>query len=111
MTFTVSVIYPKLTTHDLSQPIRFDFDYYLNKHVAGAIALQKPLGLLSWRVVSFLDDPASPFAVQTTLDWPDEESASKALGNEKAMRDMAEDLRNFTDLEPVVVKGRVMGAT
>ena len=85
---------------------RFDLDYYTEKHILPAVNLWKTKGLQSYWVVSYLNDPRSSIAVLLMMEWPDEEIALREMGDPELKNAAEADVINYTDLTPVIMKGR-----
>jgi len=85
---------------------RFDLDYYTEEHIQPAVDIWKIKGSQSYRVVSYLNDPRSSIAVLLMMEWPDEEIALREMGDPELRNAAEADVINYTDLSPVIVKGR-----
>ncbi|KAJ4256272.1 hypothetical protein NW762_009352 [Fusarium torreyae] len=85
----------------------FDMDYYLKKHMPFVSAKFGPLGLKSWKIISF--EEGAPFQVQATLEWDSIEAIDKAVASE-AGKEVFGDVPNFYSEQPVLLKGPVVGA-
>lgn len=63
------------------------------------------MGLKGWSVIEFDDD--APYKVQATLDWGSVEEVTKAVESEVAQTVFG-DIPNFSDKQPVVLKGPII---
>jgi uncharacterized protein (TIGR02118 family) len=84
----VSVLYPKGG--------KFDFDYYVNKHMQLVHKLLDPFGLVSTEVNKGVGD--SPFMAAGHLVFKNIDDMQKALQAHDP--ELAADLVNFTDVQP-----------
>lgn len=83
-------------------------DYYLSSHMPLVGKLWGPQGLKGWKVVKFGDD--QPHSVQATLEWADIKDFQKAAGGEHTAQIMG-DVPNFSDKEPVLMPGSIVGSS
>ncbi|KAK4497178.1 hypothetical protein PRZ48_011628 [Zasmidium cellare] len=95
---TMTVLYPSGGT--------FNMPYYLSTHMPLAEKHWKPYGAKSWKVVKLGDD--APYAVQATIEWGSMEQFLKAAQGPE-IKEIQGDVKNFSDKEPVVVFGEVVG--
>jgi len=56
--------------------------------------------------VSYLEDLRSSIAVLLMMEWPNEEIALREMGNLELRNAAEADVINYTDLTPVIMKGR-----
>ncbi|KAL7624676.1 hypothetical protein AAE478_006246 [Parahypoxylon ruwenzoriense] len=95
MTITLNIGYPK--------DAHFDLAYYLEKHLPLAGDSWKRAGMGPWRALAGAD-PNSPYAVLVQIEWPSIEAFQRAQAEtppDERQRFM-DDMKNFTDKEPVV---------
>lgn len=83
-------------------------DYYMSTHMPLVAKHWTQYGLKSWKVIKFGDDAA--FSVQATLEWGDIGQFQKAAGSESAAEVMG-DIKNFTDSQPTLISGDVVGTS
>ncbi len=92
----ITVLYPY-------QPdCRFDFDYYLNKHIAQAKKLWGPMGLVKTTVLAGQAGPDGKppvYAVMAILEFESAEAFQKAAAAHGG--ELFGDVPNFTDIQPV----------
>jgi uncharacterized protein (TIGR02118 family) len=65
-------------------------------------------GLKSWKVIKFGDD--SPYCVQATLEWGSLDDFQKAATSDSA-KEVLGDVPNFSDKDPVLMSGDVVGTS
>jgi hypothetical protein len=94
-----NVLYPRKNMSS------FNMDYYLNHHIPATKASWLPLGMTSC-IVCDVDDDAE-FAVMVIITWRDVASWDAAK-NGGAAQKLAEDVRNFTNVPPVTIVGKVL---
>jgi len=97
---TVTVLYPK--------GVKFNMDYYIKSHMPMVMKNWGPLGLQSWKVLSFGD--GMPYAVQATLEFGSKEDFEKAGASPEAKEVMG-DVPNFSDKEPVLMLGDIVATS
>lgn len=83
-------------------------DYYLSSHMPLVGKLWGPSGLTSWKVIKFGED--QPYAVQATLEWSDLSAFQKAAAGEHTAQIMG-DVTNFSDKNPTLIPGEVVGTS
>lgn len=101
MPATATVLYP--IDH------KFDLDYYLNTHMPLVAKTWTPEGLTSWKVLQF-KAPGSIYQIQCTLEFTSAEAVQGAMASAGAPQIMG-DIPNFTDAQPVIVAGEVVGSS
>jgi len=93
----VSVCYPN------GPNVKFDWDYYINKHVAGVTQKLGPLGLVRGEVDrgvgSGQPGAPAPFVAMAHMYFNNMQDLQKCMANAAAM--MA-DVPNFTNIQPQV---------
>lgn len=117
---TTTVLYPKGCKFDmvrhkqylllqclLSLTLTLPQDYYLKTHMPLVASSWTQYGLKSWKVVKFDDD--APHSVQATLEWGSLDDFKKAATSESAAKVMG-DVANFTDGQPTLGSGDVVGS-
>jgi len=100
MPATVTVLYP--------QGVKFNMDYYMSTHMPLVGNKWTSYGLQSWKVLQFGDD--APYKVQATLEWDSMESFQKAASGPE-VKDVMGDVPNFSDKDPVLMPGEVVGTS
>ena len=100
MPATVTVVYP--------QGAKFNMDYYMSTHMPLVQKKWGEFGLNSWKVVKFGDD--APYCVQATLEWGDVSEFNKAANSDSA-KEVLGDIPNFSDKDPVIMPGDVVGTS
>jgi uncharacterized protein (TIGR02118 family) len=92
----VSVAYPKTATST------FDHSYYMGTHVPLVDRLWGPLGLRNTTVLRGTGSlgGAPPFELICLLDFTSQEAFTEAAGAHAD--DIMGDIRNFTNVEPIV---------
>ncbi|KAI1638932.1 ethyl tert-butyl ether degradation EthD [Biscogniauxia mediterranea] len=87
---------------------RFDNDFYINKHMKHVAEVWGPKGMRSWSVIKPLED-ANNMLLQVVITWESME-AWKAAGASPEAKQIFADISKFTNIEPTMVKGEVIGA-
>ncbi|KAI1435425.1 hypothetical protein GGR50DRAFT_694121 [Xylaria sp. CBS 124048] len=98
MTYIVSVAYP----HDTG----FDKEYYLEKHMPLVKSIWAPLGLKKYWVLWYTH-PQAPYLVQANLEFPDKETADKAIGS-TASAPILDDVQNYSDKPAIFFSGEAI---
>ncbi|KAI1213668.1 uncharacterized protein F4807DRAFT_195784 [Annulohypoxylon truncatum] len=95
MTITMMIAY-------LKGP-RFDMEYYLQHHLPMVTPIWKPFGMGAFRTMAPTDSQ-SPYAMLTQIEWPDMEAFNRAQAETSAdtSQRFMEDIKNFTDKDPVI---------
>jgi uncharacterized protein (TIGR02118 family) len=105
---TLSVVYPRAGRGT------FDYDYYQNKHLPLAGKRWAGAGLLGGEALlgkSSVDGTEPPYFAIGILHFESEEALRAALTGEHA-NEVIGDIRNFTDVEPVIqINDRVAAAS
>lgn len=65
-------------------------------------------GLKGWTVLDF--GPDADYCVQATLDWDSMESFQNAAGTSE-MKEVMDDVSNFSDQKPTLLPGSVKGTS
>ena len=99
----VTVLYP-------SSAVRFDYDYYIDKHTAMVNELWKPLGLVSVEVskgISGLMPGSKPaYVTIANLTFTSVDALQAALAATGAQ--VMGDIPNFTDVQPEVQLSEIL---
>jgi uncharacterized protein (TIGR02118 family) len=93
----LTVLYPKTS--------KFDMNYYLSHHIPSTKAAWEPLGMVSC-IVSEVED-GDDYGVKVIIGWKDLASWEEAKAGEGAKK-LAEDVKNFTDVTPVMIVGKIV---
>jgi uncharacterized protein (TIGR02118 family) len=102
-TANITVLYPKTTVDDES----FDMDYYVTKHMPLVMKIWGPKGLTGWQVIGFeADDATSQYLAGSIFSFENSATARKVLEIPESAA-LFEDIPNFTNIKPVVMKGNV----
>ncbi|KAB5511709.1 hypothetical protein GE09DRAFT_1014586, partial [Coniochaeta sp. 2T2.1] len=86
---------------------RFNFDYYLNKHLPMALEAWSKYGLAKWSVVKL--GPETGYSAQAIMTWESPQSLGLAMKEKGA--EVLGDLENFSTEKPVVIQGVVAAGT
>ncbi|MCJ8273904.1 MAG: EthD family reductase [Psychrosphaera sp.] len=100
----LSVIYPN---KDNGQ---FDFDYYMATHMPLVAKLYTEYGLKSWQAdkgTSMSSKMPIEFVAACYMDFDSMDSLKQAMKNKGG--EVMADLKNFTDIEPAVSFGELLG--
>lgn len=97
---TVTVLYPA--------DAKFDMDYYMSSHMPLVQKRWGPEGLTSWKVLKFGDGASK--SVQATLEFESPAKFHAAAGGEHTAEIMG-DVKNFSDKEPELMMGEVVGTS
>lgn len=100
MPSTVSVLYPNVPG------AAFDLDYYLTIHMPLVRQKFGPYGLRSWRIVQ-VADPNAPYTIVAIMEWDELSQFAAAAEAEGAA--VFGDIPNFSNQQPVVLGGTVVG--
>jgi uncharacterized protein (TIGR02118 family) len=93
----VSVLYPKSG--------KFDFDYYINKHMQLVHKLLDPFGLVKTEVDKGVGE--GPFIAAGHLVFKSSEDMQKGLQAHDP--DLAADMANYTDIQPQFQVSEIIG--
>ncbi len=105
MATTITVLYENL------DDATFDLDYYMTRHMPMVGEKLGPHGLKGWRVVRAVSAPGGgklAFSMMATLEFDTVEQFKAATSAEG--RAVFGDVPNFTNKQPLVVIGEVVGA-
>ncbi|KAI0178127.1 hypothetical protein BJ166DRAFT_39997 [Pestalotiopsis sp. NC0098] len=100
MPAVVTVAYPRP-----EGAVKFDIKYYIDKHMPLVGKTWGPKGLKSWTVTEHAE---GPYVVQAILHWESTEKFGTAAEGDGGPEIFA-DVANFTDIQPIVLKGEVAG--
>ena len=103
--------YITLVAYPDTPDITFDETYYVQKHVPMVFQHWKQYGLLDWKVISFDKNPdgSRTYIATSYMTWESIESFNKAMTSDTVVL-MVEDLKNFSNKEPVILNGSVIGS-
>ncbi len=106
MPTTITVLY------DNVEGATFDLEYYLAKHMPLVAEKFHPFGLKGWRVLKAVgtptgDTPRFSIIANLEFDTPDQFRAAVAAEGGPVFGDVP----NFSNQEPIVVIGDVVGAS
>lgn len=102
MAANVTVLYPNRAD------ATFDMGYYLSSHMPMVQERFGPHGMTAWRVVRFPGPPEqTPFSVMATLDFGTAAEIEAALA--AAGGPVLADVPNFSNQQPVLMRGEVQG--
>ncbi|KAK3115254.1 hypothetical protein LTR53_005574 [Teratosphaeriaceae sp. CCFEE 6253] len=99
MAATTTVLYPK--------GAKFNMDYYLSSHMPLVGKQLGPKGLTSWKVLDFGSE--ADFCVQATLEWESQKAFETAAATPE-MKEVLDDVPNFSDKSPMMLPGAVKGS-
>ncbi|TKA32402.1 hypothetical protein B0A50_01508 [Salinomyces thailandicus] len=97
---TISVLYPAGTN--------FKMDYYMSTHMPLVQQKWGSYGLKSWKVVQMPSE--QPFCVMALLEFDSMASFQKA-GAGPEREDVMNDIKNFSDKEPTILTGGMVGSS
>ncbi|KAF2118197.1 hypothetical protein BDV96DRAFT_643457 [Lophiotrema nucula] len=100
MSFTTTVIYPR------KDGATFDLDYYNKTHMPLVEKLWKSFGMKTWHVVEFAPD--APYSIGAFMDWESQEAFGKASSDEATRNEIFGDVKNFSNVDPVFLAGKVV---
>jgi len=105
MPYITMVAYPETPT------ATFDEDYYVQKHLPMVFQHWERYGLLDWQVISFdkTSDGSRSYLAAPYMTWKSVESFNAATSSD-SMGLMIEDLKNFSNIEPVFLNGSGIGS-
>lgn len=107
MPFHATVLYPN------DDDIKFDMDYYLKTHMPLVGEKFTPHGLKKWAVLHYQPGPdgAKPaYLVGCELVFDAPEQLGAAFGSEDA-KPVLGDIPNFTNKNPVIMAGALVGTS
>nr|POF24730.1 hypothetical protein CFP56_71705 [Quercus suber] len=96
----VTVLYPSHHTFDLS--------YYLTTHMPLVSRHWGPHGMTGWKVLQ-ISSPDSVYQIQATLEFASGDAIQKAMSSD-GRREVMGDIKNFTEAQPVIIAGPVVGS-
>ncbi|KAF3018859.1 hypothetical protein E8E14_007698 [Neopestalotiopsis sp. 37M] len=96
----ITVAYPRP-----SGEVKFDLKYYIDKHMPLVHKIWGPAGLKSWTVTEHSE---GPYVIQAILTWDSAEAFGAAAATDGG-KEIFDDVANFTDLQPIILKGDVKG--
>ncbi len=104
MATAITVLYPDV------EGSNFDMDYYLATHMPLVADRFASHGMTGWRVARFVGTPSGEkptFSVVATLEFGSADGFRAALAAEGGT--VLGDVPNFTDTQPVIMIGEVLG--
>ena len=103
MAVTITVLYPNV------EDARFNLDYYLSKHMPLVAERFGRHGLKGWRVARLTGPQGGkpPFSIMATLEFDRADQFGAAIAAEGAS--VMGDVPNFSNKEPVIMIGEVVG--
>lgn len=107
MSIKVTVLYPN------DEGSKFNLDYYLKTHMPLVDQHWKQYGLQHWEIIQYARgaDGASPkFQIQAVLTFESKDHFGKAMASEEA-KTVLGDIPNFTDTQPTLIGGKVVGSS
>lgn len=96
---TTTVLYPQGT--------QFNMEYYLSSHMPLVSKKLSQYGLKSWKVLEFGGD--APYCVQATLEWESQQAFEQGAGSPD-MKEVLDDVPNFSDKQPTLMPGTIKGS-
>ncbi len=104
MAIAITVLYPNI------EGATFDLDYYMTKHMPLVAERFASHGFKGWRVARFIGTPQGGkpmYSVVATLEFDHAEQFKAALAAEGSV--VLGDVPNFSNTEPVIMIGDVVG--
>ena len=93
----------------------FNLDYYLKTHMPLVLATWKDFGMTGYSVEKLEPNTASgaesPYSMVATLEFESMEKFKSALGNSGAAGKIMGDIPNFSNREPLIIPGDVVGTS
>ncbi|EXJ75907.1 uncharacterized protein A1O5_00415 [Cladophialophora psammophila CBS 110553] len=88
----------------------FNEKYYVENHLPMVFQHWAQYGLLHWQVVSFdkSSDGSRTYIAAASMTWDSAESFNKATTSD-SMTMMVDDLKNFSNIQPIFLNGTVIG--
>jgi uncharacterized protein (TIGR02118 family) len=105
MSFYITVLYPR------DDESTFDMDYYKDKHMPLVFSKWGPMGMKGYKILEFTDQPdgsKSAYSVGCLLEWEDREKTTAASKTE-ATKIILDDIKEFSNREPMFLGGDVRG--
>ncbi|KAJ9608025.1 hypothetical protein H2200_007013 [Cladophialophora chaetospira] len=89
----------------------FNEKYYVENHLPMVYENWAQYGLLDWKVVSFdkNSDGSRTYLAAACMTWESAESFNNAIASD-SMAMMVEDLKNFSNKQPVFLNGTIIGS-
>ncbi|RMJ16838.1 hypothetical protein CDV36_003471 [Fusarium kuroshium] len=103
MTFTITVLFPN------EPDAKYDFDYYVSKHLPLIQERWGKYGVKSWSATQFtsgLDGSPSPYAFGSVVEWENADQIKTAFEGPEAAEIMG-DVANFSNKQALFLLGRV----
>ncbi|KAL2693482.1 hypothetical protein Neosp_000042 [[Neocosmospora] mangrovei] len=103
MAFTITVLFPN------EPDAKYDFDYYVSKHMPLIQERWGKYGVKSWSATQFtdgLDGSPSPYAFGSVVEWGDADQVKTAFAGPEAAEIMG-DVPNFSNKQALFLLGTV----
>ena len=97
---TAIVLYPR------KEGSTFDKEYYLKTHMPLAMKHWGPHGLKSYAVSELSAD--GPYSISSVMEFDSQEAVGKAR-QDPGTKEIMEDVKNFTNEQPILVHGNIIG--
>ena len=99
---TAIVLYPR------KEGSPFDKEYYLKTHMPLAMKHWGPHGLKSYAVSELSAD--GPYSISSVMEFDSQEAVGKAM-QDPGTKEIMDDVKNFTNSEPILVHGNIIGTS
>ncbi|CAN9301866.1 unnamed protein product [Alternaria alternata] len=99
---TAIVLYPR------KEGSTFDKEYYLKTHMPLAMKHWGPHGLKSYAVSELSAD--GPYSISSVMEFDSQEAVGKAM-QDPGTKEIMDDVKNFTNSEPILVHGNIIGTS
>ncbi|KAK4992059.1 hypothetical protein LTR66_000029 [Elasticomyces elasticus] len=93
----ITILYPSSKTSE------FNIDYYKNKHMPTVANVWGPMGLKKWTLYTL--NKETGYVAKCVLVFSSEEAFNKAVASEDSREVMA-DMKNYCDVQPVILVGK-----
>ncbi len=106
MATAITVLYPNV------EDATFDLDYYMTKHMPLVAERFASHGFKGWRVTRFIGTPQGGkaiYSVMATLEFDHADQFRAAIAAEGGV--VLGDVPNFSNKEPVIMIGDIVGHT
>ncbi|CAK1367171.1 hypothetical protein CB0940_10486 [Cercospora beticola] len=105
MSFIISVLFPN------DEDAQYDIEYYVQKHMPRIAEEWAKYGVTGWNVREFAPGPDGskpPYAFGSETFWTSKDKLSDAFTGPEAAGIM-EDVKNFSNKQPIFLYGDVKG--
>ncbi|KAF7674913.1 hypothetical protein GT037_006676 [Alternaria burnsii] len=99
---TAIVLYPR------KEGSTFDKEYYLKTHMPLAMKHWGPHGMKSYAVSELGAD--GPYSISSVMEFDSQEAVGKAM-QDPGTKEIMDDVKNFTNSEPILVHGSIIGTS